>query len=157
MAAVLFAGSRAVLSHESAAQLWEIRHIRSSSIEVTVPARGRHPVGLRVHRRTHLPADDRSIREGIPLTSPTRTLIDLATCLGPRPLEAAVNEADKLDLIDPESLRGALERRSGMRGVAQLRSVLDRRTFVLTDSELERRFLRLALRAGRRSLGPACT
>ena len=59
-----------------------------------------------------------------------------------------MNEADKLGLIDPESLRRALDRMTRRPGVAILRGLLDRRTFVLTDSELERRFLPLAERAG---------
>jgi very-short-patch-repair endonuclease len=63
-------------------------------------------------------------------------------------LEVAVNEADKLGLIDPETLRASVEDHSGVDGVAALRTVLDRRTFTLTDSELERRFIRLVDRAG---------
>jgi very-short-patch-repair endonuclease len=63
-------------------------------------------------------------------------------------LEAAVNEADKLGLVDPETLREFADARPGMVGVAVLRTTLDRRTFRLTDSELERRFLRLVDRAG---------
>jgi len=77
-----------------------------------------------------------------------RTLIDLATRLTERELEAAVNEADKLDLVDPDSLRSALEPRAGQRGVAALRRLLDRHTFALTDSELERLLLPIARRAG---------
>jgi very-short-patch-repair endonuclease len=58
-----------------------------------------------------------------------------------------VNSADKLGLIDPEALRGEIDGHRGMDGVKRLRRVLDRRTFALTDSELERRFLRLVNRA----------
>ena len=75
-------------------------------------------------------------------------MIDLGTCLSTAQLEAAVNEADKRDLIDPEALRAVVERRPRLHGVRALRRILDRRTFVLTDSELERRFLSLARRAG---------
>jgi very-short-patch-repair endonuclease len=63
-------------------------------------------------------------------------------------LEAAVNEADKLDLVDPVGLRVALGEMSGQRGVPTLRRLLDRQAFRLTDSELERRFLRLLREAG---------
>src|SRR5205814_5987973 len=63
-------------------------------------------------------------------------------------LEAAVNEADKLDLITPERLRQALEAIARRPGLAALRRLLDRDTFVLTDSELERRFLPIARAAG---------
>ena len=48
-------------------------------------------------------------RHGIPVTDPVQTLIDLATELKPLRLERAVNEADKLDLVDPETLRRALD------------------------------------------------
>jgi very-short-patch-repair endonuclease len=149
MAAVLFAGPHAWLSHESAAALWGIRRgCEAGEIEVTVPAGGRRRAGLRVHRRSVLPGEDLARHDGIPVTSPLRTLIDLGARLPPRQLEAAINEADKLDLVHPNALRAVLDSRSGVSGVAAVRRVLDRRTFVLTDSELERRFLPLARRAG---------
>ena len=59
-----------------------------------------------------------------------------------------MNEADKLGLVDPEALRVALERHRGQPGVAPLRALLDRRTFRLSDSELERWFRPLARAAG---------
>lgn len=86
--------------------------------------------------------------DGIPLTSPTCTLVDLAATLPSDELEAAVNAADKLDLVDPDELRRSLDGMSPRRGVARLRRTLDRRTFTLTDSALERRFLPLARAAG---------
>ena len=54
-----------------------------------------------------------SHRHGIPVTHPVQTLIDLATELKPLRLERAVNEADKLDLVDPETLRRALDGHKG--------------------------------------------
>ena len=77
------------------------------------------------------------------MTSPARTLADLASTVDAAELEVAVNEADRLDLIDPERLRRAVVDMTGNRGVPALRLLLDRRIFRLTDSELERRFLRL--------------
>jgi very-short-patch-repair endonuclease len=68
--------------------------------------------------------------------------------LGRSSLERAVNEADRLDLIDPEALRERLDNYRGQRGVVRLRRLLDKRTFRLTDSELERRFLRIVANAG---------
>lgn len=85
---------------------------------------------------------------GIPVTSPVCTLIDIALRLNRAQLEAAINEADRRDLIDPEKLRSRLERLGGFPGVAFLRETLDRRTFKLTRSELERRFLPIARAAG---------
>src|SRR5262249_41121298 len=76
-----------------------------------------------------------------------QTLIDLATELKVMRLERAVNEADKLDLIDPEALRRALDGYVGMPGVQTLRTMLDRHTFRLSDSDLEILFRPLALAA----------
>jgi very-short-patch-repair endonuclease len=104
--------------------------------------------GIRVHRRPTLTDREITIHDGIPITTPARTLIDLATVLTPHQLEAAVNEADVLDLTDPETLRRELDERKGQPGVRPLRDLLDRHTFRLTDSELERRFLRLVEKAG---------
>ena len=63
-------------------------------------------------------------------------------------VEAAINEADKRDLVSPDRLRAALDHLPPRPGVRPLRTILDHRTFVLTESELERRFLPLARRAG---------
>jgi very-short-patch-repair endonuclease len=149
-AAVLACGPEAVLSHESAAALWEIRSMQRGRIEVSVPAtlsaRGRP--GIDVHRSGRLSGGDITRHQGIPVTSPARTLLDIALRLDRDQLEAAINEADKRELIDPETLRAALPGFAGEAGVAILRETLDRRTFTLTDSELERRFLSLVRRAG---------
>jgi very-short-patch-repair endonuclease len=77
------------------------------------------------------------------VTSPARTLADLALRVSASQLEAAVNEADGLDLIDPERLRRDLEGMRGEPGAGKVLQLLDRQVFRLTDSELERRFLRL--------------
>jgi very-short-patch-repair endonuclease len=148
MAAVLSCGSQAVVSHGSAAGLWGIRHWPARPIDVTVPphVKRRRP-GTRIHRHDLHPLD-RALQGRVPATSVHRTLLDLAATLDRRPLEAAINEADKLDLTDPESLRSDLDRYAGLAGVATLRALLDRRTFALTDSELERRFLPLTRKAG---------
>jgi very-short-patch-repair endonuclease len=149
MAAVLTCGAGAALSDGSAGALLGI--VRDSRvIEVTVPVsvarRGR--VGIAIHRRATLAAEDVTDHLGIPVTSAIRTLVDLASRLDNERLERAIGEADKLDLIDPASLRHELERFAAQPGVARLRETLDRHTFTLTDSELERRFLPVALRAG---------
>lgn len=145
MAAVLACGEGAVLSHGSAAALWGIGR-EAARVEVAVPASRNPRCGhVTVHRVRFM---DCAIHRGIPATTPARTLLDLATRLPARRLERAVNEADKLDLIDPEALREWLEDQAGRDGVAALRRLLDSRTFVLTDSDLERRFLPIARRAG---------
>jgi predicted transcriptional regulator of viral defense system len=104
MAALLSCGPEAVLSHESAAALWGIRERERGVIEISVPAEVvRRGSGLRVHRRV-LQANEQARHHGIPVTTPTCSLLDLAGRLGPSELEAAVNHADELDLVDPERL-----------------------------------------------------
>jgi very-short-patch-repair endonuclease len=148
MAAVLACGDGAVLSHRSAAALWGIARERDARIDVSAPFASFHaPLWTRAHRRYGLRPEDTTEHRGIPVTSPIRTLLDLAATSRPPVLERAVNEADRLDLVDPEELREALGRYRGERGVARLRELLDQRTFRLTDSELERRFLRIVREA----------
>lgn len=144
MAAVLACGPNALISHSSAAALWGIRADRPGPIHLTAPAQRRRP-GIVVHRRS---TTDPRHRHGIPVTSPAKTLVDLAAELATDPLEAAINQADKLDLIDPDALREQLESYAGVPGVARLRRTVDRRTFSMTRSQLERRFKPIARRAG---------
>jgi very-short-patch-repair endonuclease len=97
-----------------------------------------------VHRRT---AFDATRRNRIPVTSPAQTIVDLALSLTERQLERTIDEADKLDLVHPEALRHLAAEKGGVGG-SRVRALLDRRTFVLTDSELERRFVPIAEAAG---------
>ena len=71
------------------------------------------------------------------MTDPVQTLIDLATELADVRLERAVNQADVVDLVDPETLRTALDGHKGEPGVKRLAALLDRHTFRLYDPELE--------------------
>jgi very-short-patch-repair endonuclease len=151
MAAVLACGGEgmAALSHSSAAALFKIGTEQAAAIEVTRISRDpiRIP-GVRVHRRPGLGAGWYGLFEGIPVTSPVQTLIDLATRHGRPAMERSVNEADKLGLVRTDDLRKALDLHPGERGVARLRTVLDRATFRYTRTELERAFLPLVRRAG---------
>ncbi len=103
--------------------------------------------GITAHRRC-LTAQETTVRHGIPVTTPATTIVDLAPGLTRHELETAINEADKLDLIDPEALRAAAGEMGRRRGASTVRRVLDHRTFTLTDSETERRFLPIARKAG---------
>jgi very-short-patch-repair endonuclease len=89
--------------------------------------------------------DTTTIRS-IPVTQPLFTLVDLAASLEYPRLEAAINEADKLGLVDPEAASRALDRLPPYPGIARLRRILTQHT--RTDSDLERRFLRLVKQAG---------
>jgi very-short-patch-repair endonuclease len=148
MADVLTCGPRAVASHLTAAGVLGLRPL-PLAVDVSVPAAVRmRPPGVRVHRRRILRAEGLGRCQDIPVTSPIQTLIDIATRVGRDSLEAAINEADKLDLVDPETLREATDGHKGHPGVARLRKILDRRTFTMTDTELERRFLPIARAVG---------
>jgi very-short-patch-repair endonuclease len=148
MAAVLACGPGAALSHRSAAALWGLIEPRGGLIEVSVPAHRRsRRKGIAIYRRA---MDEAHVatKRGIPVTAVVLTLVDLAARLGRDALEAAIGEADKRDLTDPEQLRSALTSCRKRPGIAILRRTLDRRTFRLTDSKLERLFLPIARRAG---------
>jgi very-short-patch-repair endonuclease len=147
MAAVLSCGPDAALSHHSAAALWEIRPATGDPMHVSAPTDRRRP-GIVVHRRASLAAVAVTRCHGIPVTSPIVTLVDIAARLDRSQLEAAINEADKRDLTSPEELRSAIDEMPRRPGLGMLKATLDRRTFTLTDSELERRFLPIARRSG---------
>jgi predicted transcriptional regulator of viral defense system len=144
MAAVLAIGGDAVLSHRSAAGLWSIRYPANVRIEVTTPRRVRPPSGVRGHRSA-LPADEVTVLHGIPVTTVPRTLLDLATVLGPRQVERSIEEANIRRLDDPLSLPDLVERYPGRRDTGVIRAILaaDRIGSTITRSELEERFLAL--------------
>lgn len=147
MAAVLSCGPHACVSHHSAGWLWGMVEWRDR-FDVVVPTGVlRRRPRIRVHRRLGFATEGRSRVRGIPVTDPVATLIDLACELPDPLLERAIREADRRDLFDPETLRTTLDDTRRRPGTGRLRSVLDAPTFALTDSELERRFLRLVHRA----------
>jgi very-short-patch-repair endonuclease len=138
-----------VLSHDSAAGLLQIGREPPSRLEVsTVLATDRRVPGVKVHRRSGLSDGWYGFCEGIPVTSPVQTLIDLATRHGRPAMERSLNEADKLGLARTDDLRKALDDHPGEPGVARLRLIIDRRTFRYTRTELERAFLPLVRQAG---------
>lgn len=144
-----YLGNGAVLSHRSAAALWGIGSELPGAIDLSVRrAQGVSRSGLRVRRRPSLATAEIVLCDDLPATSPVQTLIDLATELDPISSERAVNDADKRDLVDPESLRTALDQHRGEPGVRPLRQILDRLTFRLSDSDLEIYFRPIAASAG---------
>jgi very-short-patch-repair endonuclease len=145
IAAVLACGPGAVLSHLSAAALWGLVKV-AWPVQVSVPL-GRTPrrTGIKVHRRA---TTDPTRHRNIPVTSPTQTLLDIACQLNGTQYERAVNEAINRDLVDPDVLRPELDQIGPRAGVSPLRRLLDRHTHVLTDTELEQRFVPIARRAG---------
>jgi hypothetical protein len=146
MAAVLACGDGAALSHFAAAALWQILPERGPRVDVTVPTSGgRHGHRLVIVHRGALATSERATKQGIPVTQPSRTLIDLADVLPSRKLERALDEAAylRLDVAD-------LRPRPGRRGAGRLASVLGLHTpgTTRTRFELEERMLALCRRFG---------
>ena len=149
MAAVLRCGEGAMISHSSAAHGWGILRFTAAPTEVSVAAphqpRERQ---LRIHRRPQFPQSELRVRDAIPTTSPVLTLVDLAPRLSVHGLERAVEKAVGKELLTPGSLRTRLDALPRLSGKGILRSLLDRDEFVLTESELERLVVPIALSAG---------
>lgn len=162
MAAVLACGSQAQLSHRSAAALLGIVKHWTEPVEVVVPPHvARRRPGVRVYRRAAPKLSEarelgEAVRkaiapltfDNIPVTGPAIVLVDLATCLPTWQLEAAINEADHLDFIDPERLRSAIDWLPRRPGVRRLRFLLDSSSRALTATALEHYFLPLTRKAG---------
>jgi very-short-patch-repair endonuclease len=145
IAAVLSSGPGAMLSYDAAAALWGIGPERHGPVDISVVASVRKQPGIRIHPRRNLTSTK---HENIPTTTVVDTLIDLAARHTANLVEAAINEADKQNLTDPETLRASLVDAVPRPGLRKLKRILDKATFTLTDSELERRFLPLARKAG---------
>src|SRR3954452_4397930 len=143
LAAVLACGDDAALSHDSAAALWEITRRSSKYVHVTVLGESRSRADIKVHYRSALNA---TTHKRIPVTTPEQTLVDLARTWPPSEVEQAIGEAHFRRLITLNSLRAAAA--DAGRSGARLRVIIDRVNFRVTQSELEREFLRLLTRAG---------
>ena len=140
-AAVLACGDGAVLSHASAAALWELRATSAALIDVTIPTyAGIQRPGIRVHRSMTLFDAETTTNQGIPTTTPGRTLLDLAATMPARALERAIDQAEALGL--DITLR---HEHAGHRGAARLAAVRASHGpgTTLTRSELEEPFLTL--------------
>lgn len=148
MAAVLACGSGSALSHESAASLWQIVPSRghSNPVHVTIPGADRRRPGIRTHRVPRLEPECVTVLDGIPVTRPARTILDLAARTAPRALERAIARAERLGLTKAEELRARVASMSGRPGVPVLRSLLGEGAAALTRSAAEDRFLALVRR-----------
>lgn len=147
MAATLACGEGALLSHRSAAGVWGLLHAAPGDVDVTVRGRsGRSRPGIRIHRPT---ADvEGTRREGIPITTPARTIVDLAAVESERVLERALNEALVQRVTTTREI-DSLTRRSSCHGKSKLTRVLEATTNPQrTRSEAEQRTRELIERAG---------
>ena len=114
----------AVASHGSAAYLWGLYRYAPGTIDVTAPIRRRAKRAFRVHFSSILAPEDRGEREGIPVTSLSRTLLDLAIRSRPDQLDRLLERAEELGLLDVAAVEALLDRAGGHRGRGPLRRAL---------------------------------
>jgi very-short-patch-repair endonuclease len=145
MAAVLVCGPGAVVSHRTAAGLWALLSPdEASAVDVTVvDSWGRDRPGVKVHRACRLERRDVRQLDGIPVTSPARTLLDLAVVVPPDAFERALAEAEARRLVRERDLTDVLSRNRGRRGAGVLRAFFVGQEAVLQRSRAERRLLSL--------------
>jgi very-short-patch-repair endonuclease len=125
--ALLSVRDQAVLSHHSAAALWEIGPADSrGQVHILLEGgwAGRRR-GVRIHRTAVLDARDIRIRHGLPVTSPARTLLDQAGICTERQLERLFTEAIVQHLVTPADLEDVIARGRGRTGRRVLRALLD--------------------------------
>jgi very-short-patch-repair endonuclease len=151
MAAVLAGGPGTVLSHAAAGALWDLRASAAARIDITVRRSGRaQRPGLRVHRPRDLRPDETTVHQRIPVTTPARTILDLAATLQPRPLERLLDQAENTRLAHIAALDALARAHPGHRGASRLLAALDSHApgTTLTRSDLEERFLALCREQG---------
>jgi very-short-patch-repair endonuclease len=145
-AAVMACGTRAVVSHRSAAEMFGLLPEIGGEVHVTVAGRNVAPRGgVRRHRIAAFgPAEVTKMR-GIPVTSIARTICDLAATEPSRDVEHAYQEALYRRILTPGALAAVLKREPRRRGASLIRTLLDNPS--MTRSDKERRLLKLLAEA----------
>jgi predicted transcriptional regulator of viral defense system len=153
-AALLACGGQqaAVVSHRSAAAVWELAPPPSTGVDVTTLRQSRSVEGVRVHRTASLHTHDiHRGHDGLPVTTVVRTLLDLAVVLTPTRLERACHEAEIQRSLDTKAIDAVLDRAGTGPGTRRLRNAMNdlaARGAEPTRSELEIRFLSLIAQFG---------
>jgi very-short-patch-repair endonuclease len=125
LAAVKACGPDALLSHYSAAELWGFVDRLDRLPDVTVGASGsRNRRGIRIHRSESLALEDRRVHAAIPVTSPARTLLDLASMLDEHRVRRAVRRAQGLGRVTLRQLGRVLDRYPRRRGSGVVRAAI---------------------------------
>lgn len=149
LAAVLSAGTGALLSHHSAAWLWGLATWSPIPLSVTVPGPRAARSSIRLRRARGLVAEDRDEIDRIPVTAVPRTALDLAATLRARQLMRLLERAEELRLFDLRYFEALLTRTHGHPGGGRLRRALDAyRPAPFTRSGAERRLRELLIAAG---------
>lgn len=140
----------AVLSHRSAAAVWDLLPSPAGRHDVTTLRRGASSAAVRVHRTRSMRPADVTHDDGLPITTVTRTLIDLADVLTLHRLTRVCHRAEVLRVLDAKMIVTRLDELPGRRRRA-LRAALDTLSHAdphHTRSELEERFLALIAKFG---------
>ena len=153
LAHVLAGGPGTVASHRAAAELWEFPGFDDGYIEIS-KSRGRSqriPNG-RIHGSLWLPEHHITTVDGIPATTPPRTIFDIAGWLHPKRVKRAFENAINMGLVDPlkqAALVAELGKR-GRRGTALMRKLCESHGigYVAPASELEALLLEVLADAG---------
>jgi very-short-patch-repair endonuclease len=125
-AALLAVGDDSILSHLTAGMIWEIIVVPvGMPIHVTSPHSRLRRKGVVVHRSRTLHPVDTRVRDGLPVTSVARTLLDLAEILTTRDTERAVDEALGRQLVTLRELGDVIERNNGRKGAGILRRFVE--------------------------------
>jgi very-short-patch-repair endonuclease len=148
MAALLACAPGAALSHSAGLEFWRVGKAEAR-LEITVcpPRTINHP-RLRIHRSRTLTASEITTVQGIAVTDPLRTLVDMAPRWRNGELDDAIERMAQMNLRSPEQLVRQLDRRPSIPGSGVVREALTHWTLSLTDTQLERRLLPIARRAG---------
>jgi very-short-patch-repair endonuclease len=140
-----------VVSHRCAAALWGLAGFARAPVELVVPRRRKRALPGIVHRPLSLPDVDVTVVDAIPVTTPARTLIDVAGVAHRDAVEEALDDALRRGLVTLARIRWRLEQVGGMGtpGSAALRQLVEARSSHATPaSVLERRWLRVMRRTG---------
>jgi len=126
LAAVKACGPRTVLSHRAAAAFWGMLERADRVLEVTVPGPGTRSIpGVIVHRSRLLQPDQTTVERSVPVTTPARTVADLAAVMRGQSLRQAVRRAQGHGLVSvPELLTTLDQLGRRRRGAARLRGIL---------------------------------
>jgi len=146
LGALLACGPEALLGHSAASYIWAILTKAPKVLELTLPT-DRRPRGLRIHVcRTLTPADS-AVRDGLPVTSPALTLLQMAPRLEPKRLKRAVNDLRIQHLLTLEELADIVSRFPRHAGARRLRPLTEQDPGP-TRSQLEDAFVNLIARYG---------
>jgi len=149
LAALLACGNGATLSHRTAATLWRLRTDPPLPIDITTATNhGRKHARITTHRSRLHPLDALVI-DDLRVTTPSRTIVDLAAILNGRALREAIERAQDMQRFDPDDVRATLARaprRPGTRRLTDLIALLQP-AMDNVRSHLERLFLALTRKA----------